>query len=82
MTGPVETSDFLDGPLPRLIRAAGRRVADADEIELGKLIRLRDLVDEAIQAAIDGQRARDVSWTRIGKAIGITAQGAQQRWGH
>lgn len=81
MTTPIETFEFLTGPLPRLIKAAGKRVADADEVELGKLIALRDLVDEAIQTAVDGQRARGVSWAGIARATGITRQSAQERWG-
>jgi hypothetical protein len=81
MSGTIETEAFLAGPLPRMIRAAGRRVADADEVELGMLIAMRDEVDAAIQHAVDGQRARGVSWARIGEATGITRQSAQERWG-
>lgn len=80
MTGPIETEAFLDGPLPRMIRAAGRRVGNADEIELAKLIRLHDVVDEAIQAAVDLQRERGVSWAGIARGTRTTRQAAQQRW--
>lgn len=68
----------------RLVRAYGRRVAEeGDEPELAQLVALRAELDEAIQAAVDGMRGRgrDISWTWIGRALGITRQAAYQRWG-
>jgi hypothetical protein len=76
----VETADWLK-MLSRMIRAAGRRVAEADEHELSELVRLRTEFDEAIQLAISGQRSSGSSWARIGKALGLTRQGAFQRYG-
>jgi len=76
----VETAEWL-GMLRRMIRAAGRRVADADEVELGQLIELRHDLDDAIAAAVNGQRSRGVSWAYIAAATGVTRQAAQQRWG-
>jgi len=76
----VETAEWL-GMLSRMIRAAGRRVADADEHELAHLVRLRDELDQSIKLAIDGQRASGRSWAHIGKALGLTRQGAFQRFG-
>lgn len=76
----VETAEWLK-MLRRMIRAAGRRVADADEVELGQLIELRHDLDDAIAAAVNGQRSRGVSWAYIAAATGVTRQAAQQRWG-
>jgi len=76
----VETSDWLK-MLSRMIRAAGRRVGDADEHELAQLAGLRDQLDQAIRFAIQGQRSSGRSWSHIGQALGLTRQGAFQRYG-
>lgn len=75
-----ETGEWLK-MLRRMIAAAGRRVADADEVELGMLIELRHDLDKAIATAVTGQRSRGVSWAYIAAATGTTRQAAQQRWG-
>lgn len=77
---PVETSAFL-AMLRRMIRAAGRRVADGDEPELAELIELRAALDEAIADGVAGIYARRQSWTVIARATGTTRQNARQRWG-
>lgn len=76
----VETTEYLKAAA-RFIRAAGRRVADADEVELQELLKLQAVLDEAVQAAVDGQRARGLSWAYIASATGKTRQAAFQRWG-
>ena len=76
----VETTDFLK-MLSRMIRAAGRRVADADEYELTMLAHLRTAHETAIETAVEGQRAKGRSWAHIGLALGITRQAAFQRYG-
>ena len=76
----VETSDWLK-MLSRMIRAAGRRVGDSDEHELAQLAGLRDQLDQAIRFAIQGQRSSGRSWSHIGQALGLTRQGAFQRYG-
>lgn len=65
----------------RFIRAAGRRVAEADEFELAELVALRGPLEEAIREAIAGQRGYGRSWAHIGAALGITRQSAQERYG-
>lgn len=75
-----ETGDYLS-MLRRMIAAAGRRVADADEVELGTLLGLRHDLDKAIAEAVNGQRRRGVSWAYIASAMGTTRQAAQQRFG-
>ncbi len=72
----VETPDFLK-MLSRMIRAAGRRVAEADEQELIMLTHLR----KELETAIQGQRASGRSWEFIGLALGTTRQAAFQRYG-
>ncbi|MDD2466178.1 MAG: hypothetical protein PHI97_19430 [Desulfobulbus sp.] len=77
----VETAEWLK-MLSRMIRAAGRRVGVADEHELAELVRLRDEFDQAIKTAVDGQRASGRSWAHIGQALGLSRQGAFQRYGN
>ena len=67
--------------LSRMIRAAGRRVAEADEHELAQFVTLRDLLEESIKVAIHGQLSSGRSWAHIGKALGLSRQGAYQRYG-
>lgn len=76
----VETIEYL-AAARRFIRAAGRRVADADEVELGELIGLHAVLDEAIDTAVAGMRGRGLSWAYIARATGTTRQAAFQRWG-
>lgn len=76
----VETMEFL-GAAKRFIRAAGRRVADADEVELAELLALEAVLKDAIQMAVDGQLATGRSWAHIGTAAGTTRGAAFQRWG-
>ncbi|MCL2790868.1 MAG: hypothetical protein FWD79_09530 [Desulfobulbus sp.] len=77
----VETSEWLK-MLSRMIRAAGRRVADCDEHELAQLVRLRAELDDAINSAIQGQRSSGRSWAHIGLALGLSRQGAFRRYGN
>ena len=81
MTRPaVETPAFVRFAR-RIIRAAGERAGREDEHELRMLIELRHDVEAAIDAAVEAQRERGASWSRIALATGTTRQGAQQRWG-
>ncbi|MGD9947542.1 MAG: hypothetical protein AB7U29_03570 [Desulfobulbus sp.] len=75
----VETNEWL-GMLSRMIRAAGKRVADADEHELARLVGMRDELEIAIRVAIDGQRQIGRSWDHVGRALGISRQGAFKRY--
>lgn len=65
----------------RQIRAGGRRIADADEVDLLELVELHAEVEKALQVAVDGQRASGSSWAQIARGLGITRQAAQMRWG-
>lgn len=76
----VETTEYLTA-LRRTIAAAGRRVADADEVELAQLLALQDDLAEAIATAVHGQRSMGRSWAWIASATGHTRQAAFKRWG-
>lgn len=68
------------GAARRFIRAAGRRVAECDEIELAELIAMRTVLEAAIDQAVAGQKTRK-SWAGIALATGTTREAAYQRWG-
>jgi hypothetical protein len=76
----VETEKYLRG-VARMIRAAGKRVGDADEAELVQLVGLRDVLEEAIGSAVQGQRSIGRSWAYVGRVMGMSRQAAAQRWG-
>lgn len=75
----IETLPFI-GAVRRMIRAAGKRTGDCDEAELAELMTLRDAVEDAIQAAVDGQRETGRSWDAIASATGSSRQAAYQRY--
>lgn len=76
-----ETLDYL-ASVARMIRAAGRRVGDADEPELSAMLGLQSVLDEAVQTAVDGQHlGLGRSWAYIALATGTSRQAAAKRWG-
>lgn len=66
----------------RIIRAHGRRVADADPEDLGELLAIRAELDAVIDATVAAMRERGVTWQAIAD---VTHNGnrtsAQKRWG-
>jgi hypothetical protein len=76
----VENTDYA-AFARRIIRSAGRRVADGDVEGLRDLLHLAGELDAAIDAAVAGLRAAGYSWAEIAARLGITRQAAQQRWG-
>jgi hypothetical protein len=66
--------------LQRMIRSAGARVADSDEVELSAFLGVQATLDEAIASAVRGQHARTNSWAYIALAAGTTRQAAFKRW--
>lgn len=75
-------NDEYAAMLGRMIRAAGRRFADADPEDLPLLLDLREQLDEAIGDAVRGQRSKwGVSWAAIGDALGMRRQSAQEKYG-
>lgn len=79
----VETPEY--GAFARRIVAAyGRRVADRDIEALTGLADLASLVDSYTLLAVANLRSEaggGYSWTDVGRALGITRQAAQQRYG-
>lgn len=75
-----ETSEYA-GFVRRSIKAHGKRVAGADEVDLTDLVAMRGVLEESIQVAVDGMRARGESWAYIGRGLGVTRQEAQRRYG-
>ena len=65
----------------RVIAAYSRRVASGDIDALAEMAALADHLDAAIGDALTGLRAIGDSWADIAARLGITRQGAQQRWG-
>lgn len=76
----VENADFA-AFVRRIVRRAGRRVADGDLEDLSELLEVAKLVDDAIDEAVQGLRAQGWSWARIGAAAGVSRQRATVRWG-
>lgn len=64
----------------RILRAAGRRLAQADPDDLVAMIALRAELDTAIDHAVAGMRANGYSWAEIGTAVGMSKQAAYKRW--
>ena len=65
----------------RVIRAYSRRIAAGDIDAITGMAQLADELDIAIRCAVTGLRTQGYSWADIGARLGITRQGAQQRWG-
>ena len=77
----VVENDEYAAFLRRVINAYSRRIADGDIEAIGIMVGLADHLDTAIRQAITGLREYGYSWADIALRLGITRQGAQQRWG-
>ncbi len=77
--GPVELFEYAQ-MARRIVRRFGERFeAEGDEPELEQLYQLQQEVDAALVEAFKHMRSRGHSWARIGKAIGMTGEGARLR---
>lgn len=65
----------------RIVRAYARRVAAGDVEALTALVSLTAELETSIQDAVNGLRAFGYSWSEIAARLGMTRQGAWQRWG-
>lgn len=74
-------ADKFGGFVRRIVRAYGRRVAAQDIEGLAGLVALRSDLDDAVTAAVVGLQASGYSWTEIGRVVGLSRQGAQQKYG-
>ena len=77
----VVENDEYAAFLRRVIRAYSRRVASGDVEAITAMNRLAIDLEEATRQAITGLRGFGYSWADIAMRLGITRQGAQQRWG-
>src|SRR5690349_990107 len=77
----VVENDEYAAFLRRVIRAYSRRVAAGDIEAVAAMIRLATDLEDATRQAITALRGFGYSWADIGMRLGITRQGAQQRWG-
>src|ERR1700761_4938282 len=76
----VVENDEYAAFLRRVIRAYSRRVAAGDIEAIACMARLAEDLDQAIKDAVTGLRGQGYSWADIALRLGITRQGAQQRW--
>lgn len=81
LTTAQTESDKFGAFVRRVTRAYGRRVADRDIEALAGLHQLAGDVDVAIRQAVAGLLAAGYSWADIGRSIGMSRQGAYQRYG-
>ena len=77
----VVENDEYAAFLRRVIRAYSRRVAAGDIEAIATMANLADHLEDATRQAITGLRQSGYSWADIAMRLGITRQGAQQRWG-
>jgi hypothetical protein len=76
----VENDEYV-AFLRRVIVAYSRRVAAGDIEAITTMTALADHLEDATRHAITGLRQFGYSWADIAMRLGITRQGAQQRWG-
>lgn len=67
--------------LARMVRAAGRRVADSDAEDLADLLQLRVELESAVAAGVAGLRDQGHSWQYIANPLGVSRQAVQQTYG-
>ena len=77
----ITENDQYAAFLRRVIRAYSRRVASGDIEAITTMAHLADDLEDATRKAITGLREFGYSWADIAMRLGITRQGAQQRWG-
>ena len=77
----VVENDEYAAFLRRVIRAYSRRVAAGDIEAITTMAALASDLEDATRQAITGLRGFGYSWADIAMRLGITRQGAQQRWG-
>lgn len=78
--GKIVENDEYAGFLRRAIRAWSRRVAAGDIEAVARMAELSAEMDEAMRQAIAGLHEFGYSWTDIAKRLGVSRQGARQRW--
>lgn len=79
----TENGDYYKAA-SRFLKGALRRASRAENVEwdLAALIELRQLLDDGIIDAVVAMRDADpeqASWTKVGQAMGVSRQAAQQK---
>ena len=75
-----ETPEYA-AMLERMIRAYARRVADADEVDLARMVEVKRVMDQALADAVRGQREQlGRSWAEIARGLGTSRQAAYDRF--
>jgi hypothetical protein len=74
-------SPELKGASARMMRALAKRAGEGDVEALEALDLLRADLDAYTHAAVGGLRHNGYSWSAIAAVLGISRQGAQQRFG-
>lgn len=71
----------VGGMVTRMLRALARRAAEGDVEALEQLALLQSTVTEQLGAGVAGFRDRGNSWGDVALVLGVSRQGAQQRFG-
>ena len=66
----------------RVLRAYATRVARGDIDAVADMVAIGRELDDLIQQAVDGLRAKGYSWSDIARCLGISKQAAHERWSH
>ena len=77
----VTENDEYAAFVRRAIGAYSRRIAHGDIDAITGMAALAADLDTALGQAVTGLRRQGYSWAEIAARLGITRQGAQQRWG-
>jgi hypothetical protein len=64
----------------RILRAYARRIAMGDIDAVADMVAIGRELDDIVQEAVDGLRAKGYSWADIAQRLGVTRQAAHQRW--
>lgn len=78
--GNIVENDEYAQFMRRAIRAYARRVASGDIEAVAAMTALSGELDDAIREAIAGLHRSGYSWTEIAARLGVSRQGARQRW--
>jgi len=74
----VENDEYM-AMLRRVIRTAGRRIAEGDVEALADLIKLHDELGDVIAHAAGELHARGYAWSEIAARTGTSLQAVRQR---
>jgi ATP-dependent Clp protease ATP-binding subunit ClpX len=72
--------DILAAELPRELPSWDDLSDDALLVEMVRVHRSHDGIDDAVGGMVRELRARGISWARVGEALGMTRQSAWERF--